>query len=104
MARIRNDSWKVNQELRDDLEEYVKRDYRRNEILNSVQRRYPNYAWSMRTLATRLKHFEISYINYDANVDAVHAAVSTECEGPGSKLGYRSMCQKIREVHGLQVA
>jgi len=71
MARIRNDSWKVNQELRDDLEEYVKRDYRRNEILNSVQRRYPNYAWSMRTLATRLKHFEISYINYDANVDAV---------------------------------
>ena len=103
MLRIRNPMWKEDIELRGRLEELVRRRYSRSEILTIVKKQYPQYAWSIGTLAIRLDHFSIKYINYDISINEVRDAVSNELDGPGCKLGYRAMTQKIREIHKLNV-
>ena len=103
MARIRNNGWKVDVGLEEELRKYVQRNYKRKEILVLVTKKHPGYAWSLRTLALRLNHFNIRYIDYDVQMEDVYDAVSKECNGPGRNLGYRSMCQKVREVHNLKV-
>ena len=103
MQRIRNDNWKNDQDLRQSLERFVRRSYKRCEIVVSVKKQFSQYAWSISTLANRLKYFEIKYTNHETPLDDVYEAVSKEIEGPGSKLGYRAMAQKIREIHHLNV-
>ena len=61
------------------------------------------YAWSLRSLSCRLHHFGIQYIDYDIDVGEVKEAVKKELDGPGSLLGYRTLHNKIREVHELNV-
>ena len=56
----------------------------------------------MRTLAIRISHFAITYINYDTTMETVSDAVSKESEGSGRLLGYRSMNQKLRVEHGIR--
>ena len=58
---------------------------------------------SLGTLDRRLAHFCIKFINYDADIDEVEAAVREETNGPGQLLGYRAMHRKIREQHNLAV-
>ena len=101
--RIRNDEWINDLALKDDLTEYVKRNWRKKEILDFIRTKYPMYAWSERTLSRRLQYFDIRFIDYNVSVDAVEGAVRRELEGPGQLLGYRAMQQKLREVHGLCV-
>ena len=104
MARIRNDAWKDDVSLQEDLEKYVKRNYNREkEILPLMKKNYSQYAWSLCTLAKRLKHFGIKYIDYGITMDRVYNSVSEELDGPGGNLGYRSMTQKIRDAHNLKV-
>ena len=47
---IRNIKWQENKDLKHDLEEYVKQNMKRNELLDFVREQYPMYAWSLRTL------------------------------------------------------
>ena len=54
-------SWEFSASLKHDLESYVSRNYKRNEMLDFVKRDYPYYKWSLRSLARRLKTFSISY-------------------------------------------
>ena len=75
----------------------------RNEILDYVERDYPNYMWSMRSLDRRLRHFSIYYTDNNVSVDDVKAAVQQEMEGPGILLGYRAIQNKVRQKHGLKV-
>ncbi len=63
MGRIRNSGWEQDQKLSDDLQRYVLEGLKRHEVLDFVQRDYPQYAWSLGTLSRRMKHFEISYVN-----------------------------------------
>ena len=49
-ARIRNDDWKYDQTLKDDLEKYSRGNLQRKEILDFMKREYGEYAWSLRTL------------------------------------------------------
>ncbi|XP_031573080.1 uncharacterized protein LOC116307076 isoform X2 [Actinia tenebrosa] len=100
---VRNVDWKEDMELKEDLEQYVRRNYRQHETLDLMNVQYPIYAWSKRTLSRRLKFFGIKYVDYDTGVDEVKNAVEVEMKGPGKLLGYRAMHKKIRDVHGLNV-
>ena len=90
-------SWKTT------LKKYVSQNFKRSEILDFVQRDFPEYTWSTAILDRRLRHFGIYYINYDTPVTAVSDAVQKEFEGPGKLLGYRAMNQKLRTEHNVQV-
>jgi len=49
--------------------------------------------------------YKNNYINYDIRLNQVYDAdaVSKEIEGPGSRLGYRAITQKVGEMHSLNV-
>ena len=87
--------------LRGPLKNYVAANYQRNEILDYMMRDFEQYAWSMRTLDNRLRHFDINYIDRTVQVGEVRAAVLNEIEGPGRLLGYRAMHKKLRLRYGL---
>ena len=95
--------WKEDNQLKNDLRKYVSQNFKRSEILDFVQRDFPEYTWRTATLDRRFRHFDIYYINYDTPVAAVSDAVQKELEGPGKLLGYRAMNQKLRTEHNVQV-
>ena len=101
--RIRNPDWETDEDLKSDIEKYVLQNLSRKELLDFVQWDYPQYAWSLRTLSRRMAHFDIKYIDYDTDLEAVETAVREETEGPGQLLGYRSIHKKLREQHNLAV-
>ena len=68
-----------------------------------MKRDYPQYAWSLGTLSRRLKHFDVSYTNYNVTVGEVEEVVREEQNGPGHLLGYRLLHKKIRDQHQLAV-
>ena len=102
MAYFRNDAWKEDSHLEQDLRKYVKQMLTREEILSFVTRDYSEYAWSIRSLDRRLRHFGISYTDKDIGVDEVREAVKEELHGPGKLLGYRAMQKKLRQEKYLQ--
>ena len=103
MSRVRNSNWEDDEELEGDLERYVKQNLKREEILYFVLKKYPMYAWSIRTLCRRLSHFNIKFTNYQIEVQDLQLAVQNEMQGPGKLLGHRALHKKIREIHGLNV-
>ena len=102
-ARIRNNDWQEDEELKDALGRYVKQNLRRIELLDFVSRDFSEYAWSLRTLDRRLEYFGIKYTDRTVQVDEVEEAVKKELEGPGKLLGYRALHKKLRQVHELNV-
>lgn len=102
-ARIRNSDWEQDEQLKEDLKKYVLENLSRREILDFVGRDYPEYAWSLATLARRMAFFGIKYTQYDTDIKTVESAVKEELEGPGRLLGYRAMHRKVREQHQLAV-
>ena len=102
-ALIWNSDWEDDEQLKSDLQRYVKQNLRRREILDFVRRDFPEYAWSLGTLSRRLAFFGIQYIKYDTDIEEVETAVREEIEGPGQLLGYRAMHKKLREQHNLAV-
>ena len=102
-ALIRNSDWEDDEQLKSDLQRYVKQNLRRREILDFVRRDFPEYAWSLGTLSRRLAFFGIQYIKYDTDIEEVETAVREEIEGLGQLLGYRAMHKKLREQHNLAV-
>ena len=102
-ARIRNDAWKEDIDLKESLTKHIKEGLRREEVLDFLRRDFADYAWSLRTLDRRLRYFEITFTDRSATVDQVEAAVKHEMEGPGKLLGYRAMYKKLRQVHDLCV-
>ena len=103
-ALIRNSDWEDDEQLKSDLQRYVKQNLRRREILDFVRRDFPEYAWSLGTLSRRLAFFGIQYIKYNTDIEEVETAVREEMEGPGQLLGYRAMHKKLREQHNLAVS
>ena len=103
MSYFRNDAWKENLQLKEDLQKYVGQLFKREEILSFLVRDYSCYTWSVRSLDRRLRHFGIFYSDTDVTVDDVRQAVSEEIDGPGKLLGYRAMQKKIRQEHELNV-
>ena len=97
----RNNEWIEDHELENFIRCMVARNLRRAEILDFLQRDFPQYAWSLGTLSRRMKHFGIKFIDYNRTVDEVREAFQAEKKGPGQLLGYRTMQKRIREQHGL---
>ena len=95
--------WKEDNQMENDLKTYVSQDLKRSEVLDFMQRDFPQYKWSLATLDRRLRHFGIHYIDYDTPLTVVADAVQKELEGPGRLLGYRAMNQKLRTEHNVQV-
>ena len=91
--------WEHDLKLKADLVKYVKEHMQCVEILDFVQKDYPIYKWSLRTLDRRLS----LNIDENAHVDDVREAVGKELEGPGKLFGYRAMMQKIDQKHDMKV-
>lgn len=102
-AYFRNDSWKEDVFLKEEMSKYVSQGLQREEILDFLKRDFAQYAWSIRTLDRRLRHFDIFYNDIDVSVEEVKEAVKKELDGPGKLLGYRAMCKKVRQDHNLNV-
>ena len=98
--RIRNNDWENDEEMRQDLEKYVRQNLRREEILDFMIADYPIYPWSICSLSRRLQHFAIKCTDYEIDLEDVKKAVKKELDGPWVLLDYRAMQQKVREVHG----
>ena len=94
VERMRNENWKDDEKLEEELANYVRIALRGTEIL--VERDYREYAWSLRTLSRRMCHFGISYIDSEVPLQDVQAAVRNE-------LGYRAMHTKLRQEYHLNV-
>ena len=98
-----SDEWKYGLKMRDDLLKYVQQNLRRNEILDFVCRDFPIYKWSISTLARRLDHFGIKYIDRTLGTEPVVVAVKKEVAGPGRLLGCRALNQKLRTEYDIKV-
>lgn len=103
MSYFRNDAWKEDLDLKEDLKKYVCQLFKREEILSFVTRDYSCYTWSIRSLDRRLRHFGIFQSDKDVTVEDVRQAVAEELDGPGKLLGYRAMQKKIRNEYELNV-
>ena len=102
-ARIRNEEWQQDDDLKDMLARYVKENLRRREILDFVCRDFDQYAWSLRSLDRRLEYFNIRYTDRNVELGEIETAVRQEMDGPGKLLGYRALHKKLRQVHELNV-
>lgn len=102
-ARIRNDSWKEDLNLRQKLKDYVTEGLCCEEILDFMLRDFDCCAWSIRTLQRRLRYLDVRYTDTDVAVDEVEEAITQEMEGPGRLQGHRAMQKKLRQVHDLRV-
>ena len=101
--RIRNGSWKNDAILKEHITKYVAQRLQKKEILDFLQKDFPTYAWSYRTLTRRMSFFEIKFINYEILAENVALVVRKETQGPGKCLGYRAMTKKIGELHCMNV-
>ena len=82
-ARIRNDSWKEDLNLRQKLKDYVTEGLCCEEILDFMLRDFDCCAWSIRTLQRHLRYLDVRCTDTDVAVDEVEEAVTQEMEGPG---------------------
>ena len=76
---------------------------KRAEIVDFVKRDYPQFCWSLPTLARRMKFLGIKYISRETTLADIKTAVQNELDGPGKLLGYRAMNQKLRTEHHICV-
>ena len=103
VKRIWNASWKYDSILKVHITKYVAQGLEKKEILDFLQKDFPMYAWSYRTLTRRMSFFEIKFINYKILAGNVTLAARKDMQEPGKYLGYRAMTKKIREVHCVNV-
>ncbi len=92
-----------NDVLKETLVKLVDKSLKRTEILSFVERDFPLYSWSLRSLDRRLCHFNIYYQHRNVTVAEVQHAVGNELEGPGKLLGYRASHKKICQQCHLRV-
>lgn len=95
-ANVRNPILRSDAKLREDIETYVSRGLRREEILTFLERDFRQYAWSLRTLDRRLREFDIHFSDTRISVEEVKGAVKNELDGPGCLFVYRARCPTKR--------
>jgi len=103
MKRIRNEEWKLDGNLKSELQRLINEGFQRQEILPFMQRDYSQYAWSSRTLDRRIEFFKLCKCDNESSVNDAYKAISNELQGPGALLGYRAMHKKINQVHKVKI-
>ena len=101
MSDFREALWENNANLKEAFLKYV--GLQRREMLDFLTRDFPLYAWSLRMLDRRLRHFDILFNDGTYKVDLVMKTFETEPNGPGKLSGYRAMHKKMRQEYGLNV-
>ena len=94
--KIRNDEWKEDKDLNEELFNFVRQNMKRKEILDFVAQKYPMHAWSLRSLCRRLRYFNIKFVDYNVELNCLEEAVREKMKRPGNLLGYRSL-HKIKD-------
>ena len=95
-----NDDWKGDNQLEQDLGEFVAQNLKQTEILDFVVQKFSQYHWSIATLAILVSTIQIIY---NTPLAEVCDAVKKELDGPGRLLGYRAMNHKLRTEHNVRV-
>ena len=90
MSYFRNDAWKEDLQLKEDLQKCVGQSFKREEILSFVIRDYSCYTWSVCSLDRTLRHFGtlIFYSDRNVTVDDAWQAVAEEMDASGKLQGY----------------
>ena len=101
-------SWKDDErDLAEDLRNYVFKNFQRSDILDFMRRDYPSY-----NLTGALQHWTGGFVSLiyftlisddDTSVETVKEALKKEIDGPGKRLGYRLLTQKLRNEHQIKV-
>lgn len=99
----RNDLWREDESLQQDLAKYSRQGMQRDEMLSFFSNDYSQYAWSLRTLDRRLREFCLYHTDKNVSLEALRTAVTEELDGPGKLLGYGAMANKLRQKHHLKV-
>ena len=60
---------------------FCERNIKQKEVLDLVKKKYPEYAWSLRSLSSSLQHFKIKYVDYDISISTVKEAETKEWKG-----------------------
>ena len=68
-TRIRNETWKNDDALKNAFIKYIRQGLQRKEILDFIQRDFSEYAWSLRTLDRRIKYFFLLHHGCDVIFD-----------------------------------
>ncbi len=104
MAAVRATAWQDDCDLKNTSEDLVRKGYKREEIIATVNKEFPQYTWGcVKTLDRRLHYLSINYIDYNTPLEAVQGAIQQELDGPGSLLGLRAMTKKLRMHHNMKV-
>ena len=74
-------AWKGDSSLADDLAKYVRKNFKRTQVLDLAKRDYSNYEWSLPTFNRRLRFFDIKCIDMDTTLETVKDAVQKELNG-----------------------
>ena len=86
-AYFRNDAWKEDVFLKEEMSRYVKQGLQQDKILDFLKKNFAQYAWSLRSVDRRLRYFDIYYHDKNVLVVKVKEAVKKELDGPGKLLG-----------------
>ena len=89
--------------MKESLRNYNRQGLQRKEILNFIVYDFREYAWSLRSLDTRLGCFNTHRNGKSVLTENVKSAINKELMGPGQSLGYCAMHLKIKNIHGLNV-
>ena len=76
-------TWVDDDKLKEAMSRYVQQSLKRSEILDFLTRDFSQYPWSIRSLDSRLRHFEIYYNSNIVGIDDVTQAVENELKGSG---------------------
>ena len=99
MADNRFSSWKEDDLPKGALQTYVKQRLQREEAIDFMRKDFPQYAWNIRTLDKRLRHFEVYYKDDTVSVEDVKEAVKKEWKAQESYLNNRVfMSQNYRLI------
>ena len=82
--------WKNDERLKLSLQNYVRQNIQRKEMLDFVTRDFPDYKWSFRSLCRRLQVFGIKYIERVTTVEEVTDAVKKRVSWTWEKAGLQS--------------
>ena len=102
-AYFRDDGWKEDVFLKEEMSRYIKQGLQRQEILDFLKRDFAQYA-CIRTVNRLLRYFDIYYNDKNLSVDEVKEAVKKELDLLGKLLGYRAMHHKVQQDHDLNVS